>query len=71
MLLPGFTVLGLDYFFGDPVLESYLSDKTWDRIAWSTKAKRQAAEATPRWIDAVREIYGANAKYSTIGMLVV
>ena len=52
----GFTVLGPDYFFGD-----LLSDHTepdFDRNAWIDNAIQRAREATPKWIEAVKETYG-------------
>jgi len=62
----GFYVLGLDYFFGDPIY-LHTDEPGWDRNAWFAKVRKLAAEATPRWIEAVREIYGPDAKYSAIG----
>jgi len=62
----GFYVLGIDYFFGDPI-HLHTEEAGWDRNAWFAKSKKQATEATPRWIKAVREIYGEDAKYSAVG----
>jgi len=62
----GFTVLGIDYFFGDPV-HLHTDEPGFDRAAWSAKSKQQAKEALPKWIKEVREIYGTDAKYSAVG----
>ncbi|KAF8186793.1 Alpha/Beta hydrolase protein [Pholiota molesta] len=62
----GFYVLGLDYFFGDPV-QNHADEPGFDRAAWVKKVKGLADEATPRWIDAVREKYGEDAKYAAVG----
>jgi len=62
----GFHVLGLDYFFGDPI-QNHTDEPDFDRAAWSAKSRKQANESTPGWTAAVRERYGANAKYSAVG----
>jgi dienelactone hydrolase len=62
----GFHVLGIDYFFGDPV-QRHTDEPGWDRAAWSAKSRKQATESTPVWTKAVREIYGEDAKYSAVG----
>ena len=53
----GFTVLGIDYFFGDPV-HLHANEEGFDRAAWSAKSKQRAKEAFPKWVKEVREIYG-------------
>ena len=58
--------MGLDYFFGDPIY-LHTDDPEFDRRAWFTKAWKLAEDATPGWIDAVREKYGADAKYNAVG----
>jgi len=62
----GFVVLGIDYFLGDPV---YIHDNEtdFDRAAWMAKSKKQAFEMFPKWLKAVRDIYGADAKYCAVG----
>ncbi|EAU93581.2 hypothetical protein CC1G_02811 [Coprinopsis cinerea okayama7 len=61
----GFYVVGIDYFFGDPI---YIhTEPDFDRDGWFTKSRKQAAEAVPRWIDAVREVYGQDGIYSAVG----
>jgi hypothetical protein len=60
----GFYVLGLDYFFGDPV-QNHADEPDFDRAAWVKKVKGLADEATPRWIDAVREKYGVSPTSSS------
>ncbi|PPR06547.1 hypothetical protein CVT26_000725 [Gymnopilus dilepis] len=49
----GFYVLGIDYFFGDPV-HLHADEPGFDRAAWSAKSRKQAQEATPKWIKAAR-----------------
>lgn len=61
----GFTVLGIDYFFGDPI--HLHTEESFDRTAWMAKSKQQAKEAFPKWIKEVRETYGVNAKYFAVG----
>ena len=53
----GFHVLGLDYFFGDPI-QNHSDEPDFDRAAWFTKVRGLAKEATPKWTEAVRKIYG-------------
>ncbi|KAF8959819.1 dienelactone hydrolase family-domain-containing protein [Flammula alnicola] len=62
----GFHVMGLDYFFGD-----YMSDHTdkpgFEVLPWIEKKMKTAQETTPKWIDAVRKIYGEDAIYFSTG----
>jgi dienelactone hydrolase len=60
----GFLVLGIDYFFGDPVHTDKVDSEF---LAWLKKSKQRAREAFPKWIKEVREIYGTDAKYSAVG----
>ncbi|KAF9457880.1 dienelactone hydrolase family-domain-containing protein [Collybia nuda] len=61
----GYTVLGCDYFFGDPV---YIhTEKDFDRPAWMAEKKRLAADAVPKWIQAVRQSHGVDTKYCAVG----
>jgi len=62
----GFIVLGLDYFFGDPI---YLhnEEEGFDRQAWMAKSKKAAGECVPKWFEAVKEKYGESAKYCAVG----
>jgi len=62
----GFYVLGLDYFFGDPI-QNHSDDPEFDRAAWFTKVRGLAKEATPKWIEEVRKIHGEDAKYTAVG----
>lgn len=62
----GFTVLGPDYFFGDPI-GGHLEEAGWDRAAWMAKSRKNADECVPRWLEAVKEKYGNDAKYSAVG----
>ncbi|RXW18352.1 hypothetical protein EST38_g7512 [Candolleomyces aberdarensis] len=68
----GYYVLGLDYFFGDPIglhLDKDLQpiDPNFNLTAWVEKSRRQAAQAVPIWNEAVRKRYGQNAKYNAVG----
>jgi len=60
---PGFIVLGVDYFFGDPV-HLHTSEEGFDRNAWMSKSKQQAKEAVPKWTKAVKDIYGRYRLYT-------
>ncbi|PPQ79650.1 hypothetical protein CVT24_010246 [Panaeolus cyanescens] len=62
----GFHAVGLDYFFGDPI-QNHDGEEGWDVMVWVNKARKVADEVVPRWIDAVREKYGADADYSAVG----
>ncbi|KAF9559365.1 alpha/beta-hydrolase [Agrocybe pediades] len=62
----GFNVLGLDYFFGDPI-HLHTNEEGFDRGAWIEKVRGLAKEHTPAWVKAVREKYGPDAKYSAVG----
>ena len=53
----GFTVLGPDYFFGDPI-QNHTDEEGWDRAAWMTKSRKGADECIPKWFEAVKEKYG-------------
>jgi hypothetical protein len=53
----GFTVLGIDYFFGDPV-HLHMDEEGFDKAAWIAKSMHRAKEAFPKWLKEVREIYG-------------
>jgi len=53
----GFIVLGPDYFFGDPV-QNHNGEEGFDRAAWFDKSVKNAAECVPRWLEAVKQIYG-------------
>jgi dienelactone hydrolase len=59
-------VLGLDYFFGDPI-SNHSGDDKFDLQAWLKIYREKAAEATPKWIKAVQEIYGDDAIYTAVG----
>jgi dienelactone hydrolase len=62
----GFLVLGIDYFFGDPV-HLHLDEAGFDFSAWVAKSKQRAKGAFPKWLKEVREIYGTDTKYSAVG----
>ncbi|KAH6901013.1 Alpha/Beta hydrolase protein [Coprinopsis sp. MPI-PUGE-AT-0042] len=62
----GFYVLGIDYFFGDTI-DKHLANPDFDREAWFHKSRKIAEEAWPRWVEAVRKIYGEDAIYTAAG----
>ncbi|KIJ93590.1 hypothetical protein K443DRAFT_684437 [Laccaria amethystina LaAM-08-1] len=62
----GYYVLGIDYFFGDAIYLHH-EEVNFDKPAWLTKHREKAKEITPKWIEAVREIYGVDAKYNAVG----
>jgi len=53
----GFTVVGIDYFFGDPI-HLHNEEPGWDRLAWRTKSVEQAEASLPKWVDGVKEMFG-------------
>ncbi|KAF6744573.1 Alpha/Beta hydrolase protein [Ephemerocybe angulata] len=68
----GYNVLGIDYFFGDPIglhvsPDLVPFDPTFDLNAWVVKSKNQADAAVPTWIEAVKRRYGSKAKYTAVG----
>jgi hypothetical protein len=50
-------VLGVDYFFGDPI-QNHTNEEGWDRPAWMAKSRKAAGESVPKWFEAVKEKYG-------------
>jgi hypothetical protein len=58
--IPGFYVAGLDYFFGDPI-QAHDGEPGFNQAAWLAKSQRQAEEALPKWLEAVRKTYGTHA----------
>jgi len=62
----GFVVLGIDYFLGDPV-HVHNGEPNFDRQAWTDKSRKQASDVFPKWLEAVKKIYGTDAKYCTVG----
>ncbi|KAG1842230.1 hypothetical protein DFJ58DRAFT_806479 [Suillus subalutaceus] len=62
----GFTVLGLDYFFGEPIHEC-MNKPDFDRAAWIEKAFSNANTHTRPWADAVVKKYGPGLKYCAVG----
>ncbi|KAF9444517.1 alpha/beta-hydrolase [Macrolepiota fuliginosa MF-IS2] len=61
----GFLVLGIDYFFGDAIYKH--TEAGFDRSAWIQNARTRAAEETPKWVQAVRQQYGTDKKYTAVG----
>ncbi|KAJ7773661.1 Alpha/Beta hydrolase protein [Mycena maculata] len=61
----GFVVAGIDYFLGDPV--HIHTEEGFDRSAWFEKARKQADEVLPKWLEEVRKLYGADSKYCAVG----
>ncbi|KAG9227518.1 hypothetical protein CCMSSC00406_0000836 [Pleurotus cornucopiae] len=63
----GYLVLGVDYFLGDPV-QNHDGEQGFDRPAWFAKARVNAADVLPGWIDGVRQKYGVHGiSYSAVG----
>lgn len=62
----GFTVVGIDYFFGDPV-HLHLNKPGFDRLTWRTKSVEQARASVPKWVDGVKEMFGTNVNYCAVG----
>ncbi|KAL5493012.1 hypothetical protein ACEPAI_4460 [Sanghuangporus weigelae] len=62
----GFTVVGIDYFFGDPVY-IHTGEEGFDRPAWMAKSKAQAREYEPKWFEAIKERYGQDTNYYAVG----
>ncbi|KAF8835155.1 alpha/beta-hydrolase [Paxillus ammoniavirescens] len=61
----GFVVLGPDYFFGDAV-PNHPPGRDWG--PWLQSVRAPAKEAFPKWLDAVKAIYGTeNTKYCAVG----
>ncbi|KAE9389530.1 hypothetical protein BT96DRAFT_1003126 [Gymnopus androsaceus JB14] len=52
----GFTVLGIDYFMGDPV--HLHTEAGFDPMKWVDQIRKVADEVTPRWLAGVKEKYG-------------
>lgn len=70
----GYMTIGLDYFRGDPVWKhrkdrhDTTTEPDFDYEAWKEKHQAFAAEAVPRWVDAVRAKYGADdTQYACVG----
>ncbi|KAJ3735427.1 dienelactone hydrolase family-domain-containing protein [Lentinula guzmanii] len=62
----GFTVLGIDYFMGDPV-HSHDGEEGFDRAKWMEKSHKIAHEVLPKWWKAVNVKYGNEANYCVVG----
>ncbi|KAJ3906462.1 dienelactone hydrolase family-domain-containing protein [Lentinula edodes] len=52
----GFTVLGIDYFMGDPV-HLHDNEQGFDRSKWMEKSHDSAREVLPKWWEAVTAKY--------------
>ena len=57
----GFTVLGIDYFFGDPM--HLHTEEGFNRDAYLAMSLQRAKNAFPAWLKEVREIYGIRYHY--------
>ncbi|KAF4590084.1 hypothetical protein EYR38_009382 [Pleurotus pulmonarius] len=53
----GYLVLGVDYFLGDPV-QNHDGEQGFDRPAWFAKARENAADVLPGWVEGVKQKYG-------------
>lgn len=56
-ILIGFTVLGLDFFLGDPVY-IHLDEPGFDRLKWNESMHALTRDILPKWWAAVKEQYG-------------
>ncbi|KAL4869010.1 hypothetical protein BDV12DRAFT_185566 [Aspergillus spectabilis] len=69
----GYTVIGLDYFRGDPVWKHRRnrhdkSDPSFDYEAWKSEHMKFADEAVPGWVEAVKKEFGqSGTKYACVG----
>lgn len=70
----GYTVLGLDYFNGDPVWKhrkdrhDTTTDPNFDYEAWKKKHTSFADEAVPKWVEAVKKNYSSpSTKFACVG----
>lgn len=70
----GYTVLGLDYFRGDPVWKhrkdknDTTTEPNFDYEAWKAKHIAFADEAVPKWVEAVKQQHGSSStKYACVG----
>lgn len=70
----GYLTIGIDYFRGDPVWKhrkdrhDTTTEPNFDYDAWKTKHQEFAAEAVPRWVNAVKDKYGVTeTKYACVG----
>ncbi|KAJ6510712.1 Alpha/Beta hydrolase protein [Mycena sanguinolenta] len=61
----GFFVLGIDYFLGDASYKH--TEEGFDFIAWANASRVTAEKITPKWLEEVREQYGADSKYCAVG----
>ena len=55
--VPGFIVLGPDYFFGKPMQDLPAGH---DKATWADESLATARQTFPKWLDAVKEVYGAH-----------
>ncbi|KAI0370129.1 alpha/beta-hydrolase [Pilatotrama ljubarskyi] len=62
----GYLVLGLDYFEGDSYA-FHKDEQDFDMPAWIKEKQARAAALLPPWIDAVRQQYGSEKKYTCVG----
>lgn len=60
-------MVGIDYFFGDPV-HLHLDNPEFDRSTWRAKSLEQARASVPKWVDGVKEMFGTNVNYCSIGI---
>lgn len=70
----GYTTVGLDYFFGDPIWlhRKDKNDKTtepgFDSAAWINEKMVGAKKVVPGWVDAVKEKLGKpGTKFACVG----
>ncbi|KAH7906930.1 Alpha/Beta hydrolase protein [Hygrophoropsis aurantiaca] len=63
----GLTVVGIDYFDGDPV-GPHLAEPGFDRAVWRDKSVARAVQWAPRWVESVRAMFGSeDVSYHAVG----
>jgi hypothetical protein len=62
----GYHVLGIDYFFGDPI-QNHDGEVGFNRTAWINKSRQQATDSLPKWTEQVKKDVGADAKFTAVG----
>lgn len=70
----GYTTVGPDYFFGDPIWHhrkdrhDTTTEPGFDASAWFAAKMAGAREAVPRWVEAVKEKLGKpGTKFACVG----
>ncbi|KAH6901633.1 Alpha/Beta hydrolase protein [Coprinopsis sp. MPI-PUGE-AT-0042] len=62
----GYHVLGIDYFFGDPI-QNHDGEVGFNRTEWVNKSRQQATDSIPKWTEQVKKDVGSDAKFTAVG----